>query len=72
LIHILEAVVSAQKTALVCLIVFAAFLANGLMELMEKTRTVVSVSSDHVQVSVCMRIDTAERCTLAVEVDTAR
>lgn len=63
---------SAQKTALVCLMMFAVFLANGLIDLVGRTRAVVSVSSDHVQVSICMRADEQENCTLALEVERGR
>jgi hypothetical protein len=51
---------------------FAVFLANGLIDLVGRTRAVVSVSSDHVQVSICMRADEQENCTLALEVERGR
>ena len=63
---------SAQKTALVCLLVFAAFLANGVVELMARMRAVVSVSSDRVEMSVCVRSETTERCAFALQVETRR
>ena len=63
---------SAQKIVLVCLIVFAAFLANGLVGLMGRTQAVVSVSSDHVEVSVCLRGDAQKGCALSLQVERAR
>lgn len=63
---------SAQKTALVCLMVFAAFLANGLVELAGRARAVVLVSGDRVHVSVCMRAEAQESCTLSLDVEKGR
>lgn len=63
---------SAQKTALVCLVLFTAFVANGVVELMARTRAVVSVSGDRVEVSVCVRGDAAESCAIALEVESSR
>ena len=65
----LEAIVSSQKTAFVCLLVFVAFLANGLVQLMSRTRAAVVIGQRGVSVALCVGAQRSDSCAVVVSVE---
>ena len=59
---------SAQKTVFVCLVVLMAMMANGIVELMSRTRAEVLVGQHGVMVSVCVGAEREDGCALVVRV----
>jgi len=64
--------VSAQKTAVVCLIVFVALVTNSLVSLIASTRTAVLVGRHSVSVDVCIGAKEGDSCALLVSVQRSR
>jgi hypothetical protein len=60
---------SAQKTALVCLILLVVLLGHAAVQLLPQSSAAVIVRQHHVEVSICVMSERNESCTLALKVD---
>jgi hypothetical protein len=64
---------SAQKIALVCLMIVFILFANGALQLLPRTSATISVRRDRLTVNVCVRADNSDsRCALLLHVDHGR
>ena len=58
---------SAQKAALVCLIVFVATLGSTFVQLLPRSKAVVIMRQHRLEVNICLGAGRDESCTLALK-----